>query len=111
VDLEAGTDYLAFKRELNDRLKPAGVASVLKHFLGLCFFNFVWFYTGDCFRAEAKTSESYIRELDEVELLCREAADHAWKLCGPNNGCSSAGLELVQAEAVVRAIESRVCGI
>lgn len=53
-------------------------ASVAERFLSLYFFNFVWFRTGESFRAVAWSSDSFEKDMENVEQICCHVVASAW---------------------------------
>ena len=76
-DTEIG--YPQFKTRFAKYLDREGVSSFILRFLSLYFFNFVWFETGECFRALAATSERFLRDMESVERICNKVVASTWK--------------------------------
>ncbi len=72
-------DYDEVKSRVTRFIARRGAASLVKRFLALYFFNYVWFETSESFRAVARTPDSFEKLMAEVELKCQRAVAAAWK--------------------------------
>ena len=101
----AGTDDEITESDLASRLmivlRRRGSAGLLRRFLSVHLFNVVWFQTGDSFRALAWTPNSFVHDMETVEVICRRIVDSTWrsrKLLGPLDRASAS--ELVEQLAL-----------
>jgi hypothetical protein len=79
VGFDTRMSHSQFKTVLTRHVDRHGASSIIRLFLSLYFFNFVWFETGDSFRALAWTPGSFERHMEEVETLCQRVVHAAWK--------------------------------
>jgi hypothetical protein len=81
----------------------------IQRFLSCYFFNYVWFHTGELFRAEALTTQVFEKNLEEVENICQRAIDSALE---PHEQLArERALDQSAAEELIRDIEQRLCGV
>ena len=97
VGFSIGVPYPQVRRRIKQYITRHGVDAVLQRFLALHFFNFVWFHTGDSFRALARTSAAFEKDMQMVEAFCETAVSDNWKPCDVSN--------VIAARQLVRAIE------
>lgn len=90
------------KRHLDDH----GATDVSHRFVSLCFFNIVWFQTGESFRSAASTRDSFEKDLEDVEQTCRKIVESAWT----SLNLTERPLDPSKAEELVSAIEQRLRG-
>ena len=79
VDFATEIDFAQFKARFSRHLNRHGAASIVQRFLSLYFFNFVWFHTGESFRALADSSDSFAKDIESVERVCQEVVTSVWK--------------------------------
>jgi hypothetical protein len=106
VDFAAEIDYPQFKTRFTRYLHRHGTSSILQRFLSLYFFNFVWYHTGESFRALAATSDSFAQDIESVERLCQKTVTSAWR----SFETSQQFVDLSSAKELVRSIEQNLRG-
>ena len=79
IGIDTGARYPQLKSKLTRFLNRRGTAALIQQFLSLYFFNFVWFETGESFRAVAATSSAFEEDMDSVERICEKAVASSWK--------------------------------
>jgi hypothetical protein len=95
---ETEIDYSEFKSRFMRYLNSRGASAFIRRFLSFYFFNFVWFHTGESFRALAWTSDSFAKDISNVERICEKVVASAWKSFRRTQRDldSSAALELIR---------------
>ena len=106
VNFEPGSDYQEFQQRFGRAIHRWSENFVLQRFLGLYFFNLVWFHTGDCFRTVGETCREYEKEMRQIERLCQEAVATAWKSFEK----SKSTLDPPSSGRLVAAIEAQIWG-
>jgi hypothetical protein len=79
-------------------LKRYGTAGFLKRFLSVHLFNVIWLEAGDSMRVAEWTQRSFLRDIDNLERVCRRMVSTVWKslnISGPLDSASA--LSLVDA--------------
>jgi hypothetical protein len=104
IDLEL--DYAEIKVRVLRFLSTKGRPALIEQFLSLCFFNLVWFHIGDSFRTDARTLDSFERDIDRVDKICQKIAASMWSSFESRDGELGPGA----AEELVRSIEDRLRG-
>ena len=79
VGFDTEIDYSEFKTRFMRYLDRQGPSSFIQRFLTLYFFNFVWFETGESFRALSCTSHSFEKDMEGVERICGRIVASTWK--------------------------------
>jgi hypothetical protein len=77
--IDANIDYSRFKIQFTRHLARHGAASIIQLFLSLYVFNFVWIEVSESFRATARSTYSFEKDMEGVEAICKEAVDLVWK--------------------------------
>jgi hypothetical protein len=68
-----------FVSRLQRFLARRGTLGLLRRFLSLHFFNVVWFHTSERLRARASSSESLLKDMEQVERRVRQIVNSAWR--------------------------------
>jgi hypothetical protein len=100
---------ISYAQLVDKMLKYIGrhkTGSINERFLSLYFFNYVWFRTGESFRAVAGSSDSFEREMAGVERICRHVVAAAWAPFQETHRV----LNRAAATELVRRIEHRLRG-
>jgi hypothetical protein len=100
VGFKPGLQYPEASRRIRQYIARESSDALLQRFLALHFFNFVWFTTGESFRALAWTSAAFEKDMENVEALCQKAVSDLWKPGDLSN--------VNAARQLVRAIEARL---
>jgi hypothetical protein len=103
---DADIDYSQFKTRVVRYLERHGATSIVLLFLSLYFFNFVWFETGESFRAASPSSEDFEKDMERVEELCKSVVVSLWK---PFE-LGERPLDSSAARKLIRDIEQRLRG-
>ena len=106
VSFKTDINYVQLVTRLRKYVDRHGTASIVERFLSLYFFNFVWFRTGESFRAVAWSSESFEKEMENVERICSHVVASLWTPFQE----ARRGLDRVTAGELVRKIEHRLRG-
>ena len=99
-------DYSRFKTQLIRYVDRQGESSFMQRFLSLYFFNFVWFHTGESFRNLARTTDSFLKDMEFVERVCKKAVASKWKSFEQ----AHRHLDSTAAKELVRNIEQHLRG-
>jgi hypothetical protein len=103
---EADIDYSQVKTRVIRYLERRGASSILLLFLSLYFFNFVWFETGESFRAASPSSSEFEKDMERVEELCQGVVASFWKTFELGEG----PLDSSAARKLIRDIEQQLRG-
>jgi hypothetical protein len=106
VGFHADIDYSRFKTQLIRYVDRQGESSFMQRFLSLYFFNFVWFHTGESFRNLARTCDSFSKDMEFVERVCKKAVASKWKSFEQTHRL----LDSTAAKELVRNIEQHLRG-
>lgn len=60
-------------------LNRSGTLGLLRQFLSFHFFNVVWFHAAESLRARARSHESFLEEMEDVERRVRHIVNSAWR--------------------------------
>jgi hypothetical protein len=102
----ADLSHVELRKRVRQALRKGGPAFIMQRFLSSYFFNFVWFQTGELFRAGARTTAAFESDMESVEELCQKAVDEAWK----SSELTGQRLNMPAARQLIRAIEGRLRG-
>ena len=100
-------DYSQLRARLARYLKRRHVATFLKKFLSQYFFNYVWFETGDSFRALSRNRESFEQHMMQVERFCHKVVASTWKAFAKGRPLI---LDSMVAAELVKSIERQLRG-
>ena len=106
VSFKTDINYVQLVERLRKYVGRHGTASIVERFLSLYFFNFVWFRTGESFRAVAWSSESFEKDMENVERICLHVVASVWTPFQE----AQRGLDRAAAGELVRKIEHRLRG-
>jgi hypothetical protein len=106
VGFDPSIPYAEFKTRFSRHLDRHAASSLMKRFLRLYFFQYVWFETGESFRALARSSSEFEKYIEGVERLCQRIVASIWSPFEKTNR----PLDSDTAEALVRKIEQRLRG-
>jgi hypothetical protein len=98
--------HFELRNRVRKFLRREGPATILQRFLSSYFFNFVWFHTGESFRARAWTPATFENDMEMVEELCRKAVAETWK----SSERTVRQLNASAARQLIRAIEESLRG-
>lgn len=76
IEFRTDLNYSQTRKRIKEFVRKDRLALV-RRFLSLFFFNFVWFYAGESFRALAWTSMDFETEMTNVETLCQKVVASA----------------------------------
>jgi hypothetical protein len=107
IDLDTSLSYTQTKVRLTEFLQRRGTPALIQRFLSLCFFNFIWFQTGDSFRASAETDSAFEKDLESVEQICQSAVASSWEAYETVERL----MDLTAAQELIRNIEERLRGV
>lgn len=102
VEFNTELNYGQTRKRIRDSVRKDRLALV-RRFLALFFFNFVWFYAGESFRALAWTSMDFETEMANVEALCQKVVTSAVN-------SSRQPLDAAIASELIREIENSLRG-
>jgi hypothetical protein len=102
VEFNTELNYTQTRKRVREFVRKDRQALV-RRFLSLFFFNFVWYYAGESFRALAWTSTDFETEMGNVETLCQKVVASAF-----NSGRHP--LDAAIASELVREIENQLRG-
>ena len=106
VGFDPGISYAEFKARFLRHLDQHAASSLLKRFLRLYFFHYVWFESGESFRALARSSSEFEKYIENVEKLCQRSVASIWSSFEKTNRPLDPG----KADELVRKIEQRLRG-
>jgi len=79
INFETGLNSAQIKMRLKHFLDHEKRSTFIRHFLSFYFFNYVWYHTGESFRAWALTSQVFEKEMENVEKICERIVASAFK--------------------------------
>ncbi len=106
VSFHADSGYAHFKAQLVKYLARYGKAVLIRRFLSLFFFNYVWFEVGEIFREAAANSEMFEKDIESVDRVCQAAVTSVWKVFEQTGRRIDAG----SAAEIIRRIEQQIRG-
>ena len=107
VNFETGLDGGQIKTRLKQFLDHEKRSTFIRQFLSFYFFNYVWYYTGEAFRAWALTSQVFEKEMENVEKICEKTVASAFK----SHEREEAVLDRNAAEELIQNVEQRLRGL
>jgi len=106
VGIDTAVSYSQVKTRLTRFLDRQGAPAVIQLFLSLFFFNYVWFETGESFRAVALSPGEFEKEMESVERICQRIVASTWEAYE----VTERPLDSPAAEELIRDIEKRLRG-
>jgi len=79
INFETGLNSAQIKMRLKHFLDHEKRSTFIRQFLSFYFFNYVWYHTGESFRAWALTSQVFEKEMENVEKICERIVASAFK--------------------------------
>ena len=79
INFETGLNSAQIKMRLKRFLDHEKRSTFILQFLSFYFFNYVWYHTGESFRAWALTSQVFEKEMENVEKICERIVASAFK--------------------------------
>ncbi len=106
IDFNTDLDAARLKSRLSRYFDRHGKTAFIRKFLSHYFFNFAWFHTGESFRAESATCDSFEEAMRSVDEICRKAVASALA----SFHLSNHQLDRALAEKLIHTIEQRLHG-
>ena len=106
VNFETGLNLEQITSRLKGFLDQEKRLAFMRQFLCFYVFNYVWFHTGESFRAVSSTSQVFEKEMEQVEKICERVVASALK---PYEQAESV-LDRTAAEELIQKIEQRLRG-
>jgi hypothetical protein len=72
VEFNLDLSYAQTRKRVKEYIVRRDRLALIRRFLSLFFFNFVWYYTSESFRALAWTSADFESEMENIETLCQQ---------------------------------------
>ena len=107
VNFETGLDGGQIKTRLKQFLDHEKRSTFIRQFLSFYFFNYVWYYTGEAFRAWALTSQVFEKEMENVEKICEKTVASAFK----SHEREEPVLDRNAAKELIHNVEQRLRGL
>jgi len=107
VNFETGLNGGQIKTRLKQFLDHEKRSTFIRQFLSFYFFNYVWYHTGESFRAWALTSQVFEKEMENVEKTCEKTVASAFK----SHEREEAVLDRNAAEELIQNVEQRLRGL
>jgi hypothetical protein len=79
VGFDPSVSYAEFRTRFSQHLDEHAASTLIKRFLRLYFFHYVWFETGESFRGLARTSNEFEKYIEDVEQICDRTVASVWK--------------------------------
>ena len=79
INFETGLNSAQIKMRLKHFLDHEKRSTFIRQFLSFYFFNYVWYHTGESFRAWALTSQVFEKEMENIEKICERIVASAFK--------------------------------
>ena len=107
VNFETGLNGAQIKTRLKQFLDHEKRSTFIRQFLSFYFFNNVWYYTGEAFRAWALTSQVFEKEMENVEKICEKIVASAFR----SHEREEAVLDRNAAKGLIHNVEQRLRGL
>jgi len=107
VNFETGLNGAQIKTRLKQFLDHEKRSTFILQFLSFYFFNYVWYHTGESFRAWALTSQVFEKEMENVEKTCEKTVASAFN----SHEREEAVLDRNAAEELIQNVEQRLRGL
>ena len=106
LNFETGLNGAQIKTRLKQFLDHEKRSTFIRQFLSFYFFNYVWYYTGEAFRAWALTSQVFEKEMENVEKICEKIVASAFR----SHEREEAVLDRNAAKELIHNVEQRLRG-
>ena len=107
LNFETGLNGAQIKTRLKQFLDHEKRSTFIRQFLSFYFFNYVWYYTGEAFRAWALTSQVFEKEMENVEKICEKMVASAFR----SHEREEAVLDRNAAKGLIHNVEQRLRGL
>ena len=107
LNFETGLNGAQIKTRLKQFLDHEKRSTFIRQFLSFYFFNYVWYYTGEAFRAWALTSQVFEKEMENVEKICEKTVASAFK----SHEREEPVLDRNAAKELIHNVEQRLRGL
>jgi hypothetical protein len=107
LNFETGLNGAQIKTRLKQFLDHEKRSTFIRQFLSFYFFNYVWYYTGEAFRAWALTSQVFEKEMENVEKICEKIVASAFR----SHEREEAVLDRNAAKGLIHNVEQRLRGL
>ena len=107
LNFETGLNGAQIKMRLKHFLDHEKRSTFIRQFLSFYFFNYVWYYTGEAFRAWALTSQVFEKEMENVEKICEKIVASAFK----SHEREEPVLDRNAAKELIHNVEQRLRGL
>ena len=107
INFETGLNSAQIKMRLKHFLDHEKRSTFIRQFLSFYFFNYVWYYTGEAFRAWALTSQVFEKEMENVEKICEKIVASAFR----SHEREEAVLDRNAAKGLIHNVEQRLRGL
>jgi len=107
LNFETGLNGAQIKTRLKQFLDHEKRSTFIRQFLSFYFFNYVWYYTGEAFRAWALTSQVFEKEMENVEKICEKIVASACR----SHEREEAVLDRNAAKGLIHNVEQRLRGL
>jgi hypothetical protein len=107
LNFETGLNGAQIKTRLKQFLDHEKRSTFIRQFLSFYFFNYVWYYTGEAFRAWALTSQVFEKEMENVEKICEKIVASAFR----SHEREEVVLDRNAAKGLIHNVEQRLRGL